>query len=53
MKVKCINNENVEGSLKIGIEYPVEKEINNLYVIKLGNGVKGNYLKSRFERVED
>lgn len=52
MVVKCIDNSNVEGSLKIGQEYQPEKENNDLYVIKLGNGVKGNYLKSRFEEVK-
>lgn len=53
MKIKCINNTDVEGNLKLNEIYEPVKENKNCYVIQLSKGVKGNYLKNRFERVED
>jgi hypothetical protein len=52
MKIKCINNKEVEGQLKLNIEYTTIGENETSYIIQLGNGVKGTYLKSRFEKVE-
>lgn len=52
MKIKCIDNENVEGILKLNQEYEPIEENDTHYVIQLGNGAKGNYLKSRFKTVE-
>lgn len=51
MKIKCINNETIESQLKVGQEYTCTAETETQYVIKLGNGVRGTYLKSRFERI--
>lgn len=53
MIVKCINNENVEGNLKLNVEYPVKKEKKEMYVIELKKGSTGTYKKDRFERVEE
>lgn len=53
MKVKCIDNKNVEGQLKLNQEYTTVDENETSYFIQLGNGVKGSYLKSRFEKVEE
>ena len=53
MKVKCINNQNVEGNLKINVEYPVLKDKKEMYVIELKKGSTGTYLKTRFQEVED
>jgi hypothetical protein len=50
-KVICINNKEVEGSLKLGLEYEPIKENKTHYVIQLGNKVKGNYRKDRFQEV--
>jgi hypothetical protein len=50
-KVTCINNKEVEGQLKVGLEYPVAAETVEYYRIRLGNGVKGLYRKDRFKEV--
>lgn len=53
MKVKCINNQNVEGNLKLNAVYLVLKDMIGTYEIELKKGLKGIYKKERFERVED
>jgi hypothetical protein len=52
MMVKVINNENCEGNLKLGETYNPIAEEGEKFVIQLGNGVKGHYLKSRFKEVK-
>lgn len=50
-KVKCVNNEGMEGTLVLGDIYNLVKESKNYYVIKLKYGTKGNYSKNRFEKI--
>ena len=51
MIVKCIDNSHCEKNLKLNTEYPVEEVKGNIYKIVLGNGVIGNFLKTRFKEV--
>lgn len=53
MKIMCIDNKNVEGQIKLNQEYEPILENETTYKIKLGNGVKGTYLKTRFKVVEE
>jgi len=53
MKVKCINNNECEGNLKVGQVYPVEAEFEEKYKIKLKQGQSGMYLKGRFKEVDE
>jgi hypothetical protein len=52
IKVRCVNNKDMEGTLRLGDIYNLVKETKNYYVIKLKYGTKGNYAKDRFEKVE-
>ncbi|WP_238899339.1 hypothetical protein [Clostridium sp. YIM B02500] len=51
-KVKCINDKDMERSLRVGETYTLVKETKNYYVIKLKYGTNGNYTKDRFEKIE-
>lgn len=51
MIVKCIDNTGVEGNLKL-TQYPVLAETEDKYHIQLKKGVRGSYLKTRFEKVD-
>ena len=51
MTIKCIDNSNVEGSLKLDQEYEPIGEENGKYILKLGKGIKAKYLKTRFKEV--
>ena len=53
MKVKCLNNNDCEGTLKIGKMYVVQAELKEKYKIKLSQGQSGTYLKGRFKEVEE
>ncbi|OOM17167.1 hypothetical protein CLSAB_18870 [Clostridium saccharobutylicum] len=50
-EVICINNKEIEGNIKIGERFIPVAEQGNKFIIQLGNGVKGDYLKSRFKEV--
>lgn len=52
MEVKCINNQNVEGTLKINKLYPVLEEKEDQFIIEVKKGTRATYNKNRFERVE-
>lgn len=53
MKVKCLNNNGCEGTLKIGNKYMVQAEYEEKYKIELKKGESGTYLKGRFKVVEE
>jgi hypothetical protein len=50
-KIECTNNSNVEGNLKLNIQYEACEEDNTFYGIVMGNGVKAHYRKERFKEV--
>jgi len=52
MKVKCINNIDMEGILEIGKIYTVEKEEGKYYHLKETLNI-GGYWKTRFEKVRN
>lgn len=52
MRIKCINNQEIEGQLKLNQEYSYIAETTTSFIIKMGNGVKGTYKKERFERID-
>lgn len=53
MRVKCIDNDDVESALKIGDVYNVISWWNDSFIVRFNNGVEYGFSNTRFEPVKE